>query len=109
MAFKSAFRNPQSEILKWWRRRESNPDPKANAEGLYMLSCFSFCPALRPDKLRSPPDTTTTTTYARPTPSINHPQPGTEEMRNLYEGNISIRTNDHVAESAVARFWGRES
>jgi len=26
----------------WWRRRESNPDPKVNAEGLYMLSCFSF-------------------------------------------------------------------
>ena len=26
----------------WWRRRESNPDPKVNAEGIYMLSCFSF-------------------------------------------------------------------
>src|SRR6266852_9422816 len=26
----------------WWRRRELNPDPKANAEGLYMLICFSF-------------------------------------------------------------------
>jgi len=26
----------------WWRRRELNPDPKVNAEGLYMLSCFSF-------------------------------------------------------------------
>jgi len=29
--------------LFWWRRRELNPDPKANAEGIYMLSCFSFC------------------------------------------------------------------
>ena len=27
----------------WWRRRELNPDPKVNVEGLYMLSCFSFC------------------------------------------------------------------
>src|ERR1043165_9603779 len=26
----------------WWRRRELNSDPKVNAEGLYMLSCFSF-------------------------------------------------------------------
>ena len=34
----------------WWRRRELNPDPKANAEGLYMLSCFSFRQTLRPDK-----------------------------------------------------------
>jgi hypothetical protein len=31
----------------WWRRRESNPDPKANAEGLYMLICFSFHSLLR--------------------------------------------------------------
>ncbi len=29
-------------LLIWWRRRELNPDPKANAEGLYMLSRFSF-------------------------------------------------------------------
>src|ERR1041385_7607651 len=29
-------------LLLWWRRRELNPDPKVNAEGLYMLSCFSF-------------------------------------------------------------------
>jgi len=32
----------------WWRRRELNPDPKANAEGIYMLSRFSFRPALTP-------------------------------------------------------------
>jgi len=32
----------------WWRRRESNPDPKANAEGIYMLSRFSFRPAFTP-------------------------------------------------------------
>src|SRR6266849_6770569 len=31
----------------WWRRRELNPDPKANAEGLYMLICFSFHSLLR--------------------------------------------------------------
>ena len=29
-------------LFLWWRRRESNPDPKVNAEGIYMLSCFSF-------------------------------------------------------------------
>src|SRR5258708_4456870 len=29
-------------VWVWWRRRELNPDPKANAEGLYMLICFSF-------------------------------------------------------------------
>src|SRR5262249_29793772 len=33
-------------LLFWWRRRELNPDPKVNAEGLYMLSCFSFCARL---------------------------------------------------------------
>ena len=31
-----------SNSLHWWRRRELNPDPSANAEGLYMLICFSF-------------------------------------------------------------------
>src|SRR5712691_8605887 len=41
--------NSHSEILNpqfedWWRRRESNSDPEANAEGLYMLSRFSFSP-----------------------------------------------------------------
>src|ERR1700680_755656 len=34
------IRNSTSRI--WWRRRELNPDPKANAEGLYMLICFAF-------------------------------------------------------------------
>jgi hypothetical protein len=31
------------DILKeiWWRRRELNPDPKAAAAGVYMLSRFS--------------------------------------------------------------------
>ncbi len=45
------IRNERSKLVftaycLWWRRRESNPDPKANAEGLYMLSCFSFLPNL---------------------------------------------------------------
>src|SRR5438270_11783234 len=40
--FHSSFRLHPSSLLFWWRRRELNPDPKANAEGLYMLSCFSF-------------------------------------------------------------------
>ena len=39
----------------WWRRRELNPDPKANAEGLYMLSCFSFRQTFQPDKFRPIP------------------------------------------------------
>ncbi len=52
------IRNERSKLVftaycLWWRRRESNPDPKANAEGLYMLSYFSFRPAFRPDKFRS--------------------------------------------------------
>ena len=41
-----AIGNRKLEMF-WWRRRESNPDPKANAEGLYMLSCFSFHSQLR--------------------------------------------------------------
>jgi hypothetical protein len=49
-----AIGNRKSAMV-WWRRRESNPDPKVNAEGLYMLSCFSFHPALRPDKFRPIP------------------------------------------------------
>jgi hypothetical protein len=44
---------PQAVLTRiWWRRRELNPDPKANAEGLYMLIYFSFRPAFRPDKFR---------------------------------------------------------
>ena len=38
---------PQAVLTRiWWRRRELNPDPKANAEGLYMLICFSVPPGL---------------------------------------------------------------
>ena len=40
--FKFAIRNSKSEIQNWWRRRELNSDPEANAEGIYMLSHFSF-------------------------------------------------------------------
>jgi len=39
-----------SKLKNWWRRRELNSDPKANAEGLYMLSHFSFLPG-KPSKI----------------------------------------------------------
>ncbi len=94
--------NPQFEIRNpkfkgWWRRRELNSDPRANAERLYMLSRFSFSVRQAGQKFARCRVSEVTRPRRRASPTLSRPTPTDRRIAPAHLSDISLRAHEQLA------------